>query len=103
MQEFDTILRSACVNGAYICDIGIKRGTITSIGIDLVATEDTCIINCDGAVVTPGGIDGHVHLSQDRSPRAREAGYVSADTSKISSLFSINRPFSAQNPLRHIC
>ena len=81
MQEFDTILRNACVNGSFFCDIGIKRGVIVGLGIDLVATEDTEIINCEGAVVTPGGIDGHVHLSQDRSPRAREAGYVSADTS----------------------
>lgn len=103
MQEFDTILRGACVNGAYTCDIGIKRGTITSIGIDLVATEDTCIINCDGAIVTPGGIDGHVHLSQDRSPRAKEAGYVSADTSKISWSFSIHLLLSAESPLHHIC
>ncbi|KAL1867143.1 hypothetical protein VTK73DRAFT_4337 [Phialemonium thermophilum] len=80
MQEFDTILRNANVNGSFICDIGIKRGIIASLGVELVATENTRIIECGGAVVTPGGIDGHVHLSQDRSPRAREAGYVSADT-----------------------
>jgi dihydropyrimidinase len=81
MQEFDTILRNACVNGSFVCDIGIKRGIITGLGIELIATEASDIIDCDGAIVTPGGIDGHVHLSQDRSPRAREAGYVSADTS----------------------
>lgn len=80
MQEFDTILRNAHVNGSFICDIGIKRGVIVSLGLDLVATEDTQIIDCDGAIVTPGGVDGHVHLSQDRSPRAKEAGYTSADT-----------------------
>lgn len=36
----------------------------------------------------PGGVDGHVHLAQDRSPRARAAGYVSADTSKLENLYS---------------
>lgn len=82
MQSFDLILRNAFVNGAYICDIGIKHGVITALGSGLVATEDTQTIDCEFAVVTPGGIDGHVHLAQDRSPRACEAGYVSADTSE---------------------
>ena len=82
MQEFDTILRNACVNGSYTCDIGIKNQLISAMGLGLVATEDTEIIDCEGAVVTPGGVDGHVRLAQDRSPRARAAGYVSADTSK---------------------
>jgi dihydropyrimidinase len=80
MQEFDVILRNACVNGAYLSDIGIKGGVITALGLGLVPTEDTDILDCEGAVVTPGGVDGHVHLSQDQSPRAREAGYVNADT-----------------------
>jgi dihydropyrimidinase len=86
MQLFDLILRNACINGSYVSDIGIKHGVISAIGLNLSATEDTQIIDCDGAVVTPGGIDGHVHLSQDRSPRARAAGYVSADTSKLSDI-----------------
>ena len=83
MQTLDLILRNACVNGAYICDIGVKNGVIAAMGANLLAPPDAEIIDCDFAVVTPGGIDGHVHLSQDRSPRAREAGYVSADTSKL--------------------
>lgn len=82
MQVFDVVLRNAFVNGTHICDIGIKGGIITAMGLGLIATENTNIIDCESAVVTPGGIDGHVHLSQDRSTRAREAGYVSADTSK---------------------
>lgn len=82
MQEFDLVLRNALVNGISICDIGVKDGIITAIGLSLVATEDTQIIDCEGAVVTPGGVDGHVHLAQDRSPRAREAGYKCADDSK---------------------
>jgi dihydropyrimidinase len=81
MQSFDVILRNAHVNGAFSCDIGIKRGVISSLSMNLVASEDTEIIECENAIVTPGGIDGHVHLAQDKSPRAQEAGYQCADTS----------------------
>ncbi|GAB1743380.1 hypothetical protein NU219Hw_g9216t1 [Hortaea werneckii] len=80
MQEYDTLLRNAYVNGSYISDIGVKNGVIVALGHSLAATEDTKVIDCDFAVVTPGGIDGHVHLAQDQSPRAKEAGYKSADT-----------------------
>ncbi len=88
MQEFDLILRNASVNGTFVCDIGIKNGVICGLGVNLISSEETEIIDCDSAVVTPGGIDGHVHLAQDRSPRAREAGYVCADNSEYGPCFS---------------
>ncbi|OTA26539.1 hypothetical protein BTJ68_11624 [Hortaea werneckii EXF-2000] len=80
MQEYDTVLRNAYVNGSYISDIGVKNGIIVALGNSLVTAESTKVIDCEFAVVTPGGVDGHVHLAQDRSPRAKEAGYQSADT-----------------------
>ena len=83
MQEFDVILKNALVNGAFKADICIKNGLITALGIGLVSTDDTQTIDCKGAVVTPGGIDGHVHLAQDQSPRAKQAGYRCADNSKL--------------------
>lgn len=83
MQEFDLILRNAFVNGTYYSDIGIKDGVITGLGLNLASTEDTQVIDCEGAVVTPGGIDGHVHLAQDQSPRAKEAGFKCADNGKF--------------------
>ena len=83
MRQHDMILRNACVNGAFTCDIGIKDELIVSLGSNLTESEETTVINCEGAVVTPGGIDGHVHLAQDRSPRARAAGYRSADTGEL--------------------
>ncbi|KAI5247871.1 D-hydantoinase [Aureobasidium subglaciale] len=79
MQEFDLVLKNAFVNGAYVADIGVKGGIITALGLNLSPTEDTQIIDCERAIVTPGGIDGHVHLAQDQSPRAKEAGYRCAD------------------------
>ena len=82
MRQHDLVLRNACVNGAYYCDIGIKDEIIVSLGSDLAVSEGTEVIECEGAIVTPGGIDGHVHLAQDRSPRAKAAGYRCADTSR---------------------
>ena len=87
MQEFDLILRKAFVNGAFICDIGIKNGVISALGVNLIASEETEVIDCEFAVITPGGIDGHVHLAQDSSPRAKEAGYVCADNSEYAPCF----------------
>ena len=84
MSDFDLILRNACVNGAFVSDIGVKNGIITSLGFDLIASTDTKVIECDGAVVTPGGVDGHVHLAQDQSIDALAGGYVCADSSKSS-------------------
>jgi imidazolonepropionase-like amidohydrolase len=81
MQQFDLVLKNAFVNGAFNADIGIKNGLITALGLGLTLTDDTQVVDCKGAVVTPGGIDGHVHLAQDQSPRAKQAGYRCADNS----------------------
>lgn len=86
MQQFDLVLKNAFVNGAFNADIGIKNGLITALGLGLTLTDDTQVVDCKGAVVTPGGIDGHVHLAQDQSPRAKQAGYRCADNSVYYSL-----------------
>jgi hypothetical protein len=86
MQQFDLVLKNALVNGAFQADIGVKNGLITALGLGLALTDDTEVIDCKGAVVTPGGIDGHVHLAQDQSPRAKQAGYRCADSSMYASL-----------------
>ena len=48
--------------------IGIKDGTIACIGKNLPTSSSTEVIDCEGAYVTPGGIDSHVHLAQKNSP-----------------------------------
>ncbi|KAK9457773.1 D-hydantoinase [Dipodascopsis uninucleata] len=47
-------------------DIGVVDGVITSIGRGLVAFANptATVIDADGAHVTPGGVDTHVHISQ---------------------------------------
>ncbi|EON98405.1 putative amidohydrolase 1 protein [Phaeoacremonium minimum UCRPA7] len=49
-------------------DIGIKDGKIACIGRGLEAGESTEVIDAEGAYVTPGGVDSHVHIEQDNSP-----------------------------------
>ncbi|KAK9483991.1 hypothetical protein V1527DRAFT_471500 [Lipomyces starkeyi] len=47
-------------------DIAVIDGIITHVGRGLTATagRDTRIVDGEGAHVTPGGVDTHVHLSQ---------------------------------------
>jgi urease subunit alpha len=61
------------VLGVVKTNIGIKDGRIVGIGragnpdvsdnIDLVLSASTGIVNGDGLIATPGGVDSHVHLS----------------------------------------
>ena len=61
------------VLGVRKTNIGIKDGRIVGVGragnpdvsdgIELVISNSTGIINGDGLIATPGGIDSHVHLS----------------------------------------
>ena len=45
----------------YIADIFIERETISTIGKNLMVNADT-VIDAEGKLVMPGGIDPHVHL-----------------------------------------
>ncbi|HEX7103674.1 MAG TPA: urease subunit alpha [Nitrolancea sp.] len=59
--------------GVIKTNIGIKNGRIVGIGragnpdvsdnVDLVLSASTGMINGDGLIATPGGVDSHVHLS----------------------------------------
>lgn len=46
-------------------EIGIRDGKITSLGYSLPRSQHTQVLNAQGAFVTPGGVDSHVHLAQD--------------------------------------
>lgn len=45
-------------------EIGIKDGKIACLGTSLPISPETKVIDADGAYITPGGIDSHVHLDQ---------------------------------------
>jgi len=65
MADFDAVVRNGkVVTAADVmhCDIGIRKGQIVAMGTDLASGERE--IDADGRIVTPGGVDGHCHLSQ---------------------------------------
>jgi urease subunit alpha len=71
----DTVLTNAVILdhwGIVKADIGLKGGRIAAIGkagnpdtqsgVDIVIGPGTEIISCEGAIVTAGGIDSHIHF-----------------------------------------
>ncbi|KAH8892651.1 D-hydantoinase [Thozetella sp. PMI_491] len=48
-------------------EIGVRQGKISCIGSDLPRSPGTSIIDAQGAYVTPGGVDSHVHVQQDNA------------------------------------
>src|SRR6195952_4509941 len=71
----DTVLTNALILdhwGIVKADIGLKGGRIPAIGkagnpdtqpgIDIVIGPGTEVISCEGAIVTAGGIDSHIHF-----------------------------------------
>ncbi|KAF3763891.1 hypothetical protein M406DRAFT_75122 [Cryphonectria parasitica EP155] len=70
---FDTIIKNGRIVTATEVlplglEIGIKDGTIDCIGRTLQAGQNTQIVDAEGAYITPGGVDSHVHIEQDNSP-----------------------------------
>lgn len=46
--------------------IGIKDGVIASMSVTPLKGEE--IVDCEGAYITPGGVDSHAHIDQDNAP-----------------------------------
>jgi dihydropyrimidinase len=85
-MEFDLIVKNATIVTAAeilppsLC-IGVKDGKISCIGQSLPEGEKTQVIDVEGAFVTPGGVDSHVHLAQDNSPTGD--GWVTGSRSAL--------------------
>ncbi|GAN80332.1 dihydropyrimidinase [Acidocella aminolytica] len=65
MNGFDTVIsggRISTASDTFFADIGIKDGCIAALGMELGDAAE--VIDAAGKWVLPGGIDGHVHLSQ---------------------------------------
>ncbi|KAG0699978.1 hypothetical protein DFH29DRAFT_990580 [Suillus ampliporus] len=64
-MDFDLVVRNGTIVTASdiweSCDIGIKDGTIVAVGPRLLATSGAQEIDAEGAFITPGGVDSHVH------------------------------------------
>ncbi|KIK35678.1 hypothetical protein CY34DRAFT_16872 [Suillus luteus UH-Slu-Lm8-n1] len=67
-MDFDLVVRNGTVVTASdiweSCDIGVKDGTIVAVGPRLPVAPGAEEIDAEGAFITPGGVDAHVHLSQ---------------------------------------
>jgi dihydropyrimidinase len=65
MTTYDSVIRGgrlATAAGSFVADIGIKDGRIVAIGEGLAKGADET--DARGRIVTPGGIDSHVHIAQ---------------------------------------
>jgi urease subunit alpha len=78
------------VDGVRVASIGIREGRVSGVGkagnpnttdhIDIVVGSGTVVIDGDGLIATPGGIDTHVH---SLNPRVFEAEIASGVTTVI--------------------
>jgi dihydropyrimidinase len=69
MYAYDMVVRNAHVataSDSFHSDIAIRDGRIVQLGHDLGRGRTE--YDADGRVVTPGGVDGHCHLSQPEPP-----------------------------------
>ncbi|KAJ5525380.1 hypothetical protein N7494_012030 [Penicillium frequentans] len=84
MSKFDLIVTNGkVVTAADIstCCIGIKDGKIRALAESFTTdeVEGARVIDAEGAYVMPGGIDAHVHLSQDLKTGPHALGGECAD------------------------
>lgn len=66
MDELDLLVRSGKVvagGDVTVSDIGIKDGRIVVLGRDLGLSAKE-VVDAAGLIVTPGGVDTHVHIDQ---------------------------------------
>ncbi|MGA0066555.1 MAG: urease subunit alpha, partial [Candidatus Nanopelagicales bacterium] len=78
------------VDGIRVASIGIREGRISGIGragnpavsddVDVVVGSGTVVVDADGLIATPGGIDTHVHAM---APRVFESEIASGVTTVL--------------------
>lgn len=99
MANFDIIIRGGTVvtsADSAQCDVGIKDGKIAALATNLGSADR--VIDADGRLVLPGGVEGHCHIEQ----RSAVGGVMNADdfyTGTRSAVFGGTTtviPFAAQ-------
>ena len=76
-SQFDTLIKGATVvhdDTVEIADIGIRDGLIAAIEANL-KTDAKNIVDAEGLIALPGGVDTHCHIEQ-----VSGAGLLNADT-----------------------
>lgn len=67
MKLFDTLIKNGIIvtaSDVYPADIAIKDGRIIQIGECINVDSARDVIDAEGAFITPGGIDAHVHVDE---------------------------------------
>ncbi|CAH01903.1 hydantoinase/dihydropyrimidinase family protein [Kluyveromyces lactis] len=67
MSTYDLLIKNGTVVTAsdiYPADIAIRNGKVILVGQDLDTALAEEVIDAEGAYVTPGGIDAHVHVDE---------------------------------------
>ena len=99
MNQFDLLIKNGMVYTAvdsFEADIAVKDGKIIALGQNLGNAER--VIDAEGMLVLPGGIDAHCHIEQESS-----TGIMTADdfySGSVSAAFGGNTtflPFAAQH------
>ena len=76
VSECDLVIRGGTVataGGSAECDLGVSQGRIRQIGGVLRGRRE---IDATGALVLPGGLDMHVHLSSPEPPEPGVPAWV---------------------------
>ena len=99
MNQFDLLIKNGTIYTAvetFDADIAVKDEKITAIGQNLGNAEK--IIDADGMLILPGGIDAHCHIEQESSSRIMTADDFYSGS--VSAAFGGNTtflPFAAQH------
>lgn len=73
---FDLVIRGGTVvtaGSSAVCDVAVRDGTIAQLGGSPRGRRE---LDATGALVLPGGIDMHVHLSEPEQPEPGEPAWV---------------------------
>ena len=99
MNQFDLLIKNGTIYTAvetFDADIAVKDEKITAIGQNLGNAER--VIDAEGMLVLPGGIDAHCHIEQESSTRIMTADDFYSGS--VSAAFGGNTtflPFAAQH------
>ncbi len=99
MRHFDTLITGGTVVtavDAVACDLAIKDGKVVALGHQLGEAER--VINANGKLVLPGGVEGHCHIEQKSSFGVTCADdFYSATVSAVFGGTTTVIPFAAQH------
>ena len=99
MNHFDLLIKNGTIYTAvenFDADIAVKNEKITAIGQNLSNAKK--VIDAEGMLVLPGGIDAHCHIEQESSTRIMTADdFYSGSVSAVFGGNTTFLPFAAQH------